>query len=87
MKCPNCQFENPPTAKFCNECGHRLEEAAETGTFVPAFKGERKQVTVLFSDLSGYTAMTEKLNPEEVKELMGRIFGAIAQVVTNTRGS
>ena len=86
MKCPNCQFENPATAKFCNECGHRLEEAAEKGKFVPAFKGERKQVTVLFSDLSGYTAMTEKLDPEEVKGVMSRIFGEIAQVVTKYEG-
>jgi serine/threonine-protein kinase len=23
-KCPNCEFENPETAKFCNECGARL---------------------------------------------------------------
>jgi hypothetical protein len=29
-------------------------------------EGERKQVTVLFTDMAGYTAMTEKLNPEEV---------------------
>jgi TolB-like protein/Tfp pilus assembly protein PilF len=29
-KCPNCEFENPETAKFCNECGSKLtlEESA-----------------------------------------------------------
>jgi rRNA maturation endonuclease Nob1 len=41
MKCPKCQFENPEGAKFCNECGHRLEEVAEAGKSVPAFKGEK----------------------------------------------
>src|SRR5262249_36534660 len=25
MKCPHCQQENPPTAKFCSGCGGRLE--------------------------------------------------------------
>ncbi|MEZ4550138.1 MAG: zinc ribbon domain-containing protein [Desulfobacterales bacterium] len=30
--------------------------------------GERKQVTALFTDLSGYTAMSEKLDPEEIKK-------------------
>ena len=25
MKCPKCQFENPAAAKFCNECGEKLE--------------------------------------------------------------
>jgi class 3 adenylate cyclase len=86
MHCPQCQSENPEGAKFCTECGHRLAEAPQTGTVVPAFEGERKQVTVLFSDLSGYTALTGRLNPEEVKEVMGRIFGEIAQVVTKYEG-
>lgn len=49
-------------------------------------KGERKQVTVLFSDLSGYTAMTERLDPEEVREIMARVFGEIAQVVARYEG-
>jgi class 3 adenylate cyclase/tetratricopeptide (TPR) repeat protein len=49
-------------------------------------EGERKQITVLFSDLSGYTALSEKLDPEEVKELMNRIFGKIARVVTEYEG-
>jgi class 3 adenylate cyclase/tetratricopeptide (TPR) repeat protein len=49
-------------------------------------EGERKQITVLFSDLSGYTALSEKLDPEEVKEIMSRIFGEIAQVVTEYEG-
>jgi class 3 adenylate cyclase/tetratricopeptide (TPR) repeat protein len=53
---------------------------------ITAVPGERKQVTVLFSDLSGYTAMTERLDPEEVKEIMGRVFGEIAQVVTKYEG-
>ncbi|MBW1811864.1 MAG: zinc ribbon domain-containing protein [Deltaproteobacteria bacterium] len=25
MKCPKCQTENPDTAKFCVECGNKLE--------------------------------------------------------------
>jgi class 3 adenylate cyclase/tetratricopeptide (TPR) repeat protein len=52
----------------------------------PAVEAERKQITILFSDLSGYTALTEKLDPEEVKEVMGRIFGEIAQVVAQYEG-
>ncbi len=44
-------------------------------------EGERKHVTVLFSDLSGYTAMSERLDPEEVKEITSRIFGEISKIV------
>lgn len=46
-----------------------------------AIEGERKYVTVLFSDMSGYTAMSERLDPEEVKEITSRIFGEISQIV------
>jgi class 3 adenylate cyclase len=49
-------------------------------------EGERKYVTVLFSDLTGYTAMSEKLDPEELKEIMSRIFGEIEKVVTKYDG-
>jgi len=49
-------------------------------------ESERKHVTVLFSDVSGYTAMTERLDPEEVKEIMSRIFGEIAKVITKYEG-
>jgi len=26
MKCPECQFDNPDTQKFCGECGSKLEK-------------------------------------------------------------
>jgi class 3 adenylate cyclase/tetratricopeptide (TPR) repeat protein len=39
-----------------------------------ALEGERKQVTVLFADVSGFTSLAEKLDPEEVHGLMSRAF-------------
>ena len=86
LECPRCNAEIFPGDKFCGECGQRLEEAVAAETEVPEAEGERKHVTVLFSDLSGYTTMTKKLDPEEVKEIMSRIFGDIAQVVTKYEG-
>lgn len=91
--CPSCGYAAPFGAKFCSECGGSL---AGTDTSTPSTAQipermslndhERKQVTVLFSDLSGYTAMTEKLDPEEVKEIMDRIFGKISRVVVKYEG-
>ena len=111
MKCLKCQFENREEAKFCRECGVKLEFAcSECGTVYDpnskfcdecGFKfdqdmvpqkheaktdGERKHVTVLFSDLSGYTAMSEKLDPEEVKEITGKIFGEISKIIAKYDG-
>jgi class 3 adenylate cyclase len=48
--------------------------------------GERKHVTVLFSDLSGYTVMSEKMDPEEVKEIITRILGQIKSVISKYNG-
>jgi class 3 adenylate cyclase len=111
MKCPECQFENREKARFCKECGTRLELACqicgavyESGSkFCDecghslvqesqnekaefASEGERKHVTVLFSDLSGYTAMSEKLDPEEVKEITGRILDDVSKIVSKYGG-
>ena len=86
LECPRCNAEIFPGDKFCGECGQPLDEVTKIKTLVPEAEGERKHVTVLFSDLSGYTAMSEKLDPEEVKEIMSRIFGEIAQVVINYEG-
>ena len=48
--------------------------------------GERKYVTALFSDMSGYTAMSEKLDPEEVKEITSQIFGEISRIIDQYEG-
>jgi len=85
--CPQCGADILPSDKFCGECGQKLDNAKEeTEKPTAEVEGERKHVTVLFSDLSGFTAMSERLDPEEVKEIMSRVFGEIAQVVAKYEG-
>ncbi len=83
--CPDCGAEVLPEDKFCGECGQRLG-GEETEKVIPASEGERKHVTVLFSDLSGYTAMSERLDPEEVKGFTTHIFGEIAKIIVKYDG-
>jgi hypothetical protein len=52
-----------------------------------AFEGERKQVTVLFSDVSGFTAMSERLDPEDVHAIMDRAFEVILAAVHQYEGT
>jgi len=75
--CPKCNSPNPSQFKFCGECGQELGEGAQKEKIPPEPEGERKFVTAMFSDLSGYTSMSEKLDPEEIKEIMSRIFGEV----------
>ena len=51
-----------------------------------AIEGERKQVTVMFTDVSGFTALSERLDPEDVHEIMDRCFEVILAAVHATRG-
>ncbi|MEE8394434.1 MAG: zinc ribbon domain-containing protein [bacterium] len=77
MECPKCRHGNPDGAKFCNECGNDLSRLSTptAKTAAPAPQGERRQATVVFSDLSGYTALNERLDPEEVEAVMRRAGG------------
>ncbi|MEH6345969.1 MAG: adenylate/guanylate cyclase domain-containing protein [Bermanella sp.] len=51
----------------------QLVELQNQSLSAPQSEGERRQATIAFSDLSGYTAMSEKLDPEEVQKLMSEI--------------
>jgi len=87
LLCPSCGHPFEVDNLFCDECGQKLEKEEVTERKEPSIEGERKQVTVLFSDLSGYTAMSEKLDPEEVREIMSQVFGGITSVVSKYEGS
>src|SRR5215470_11759093 len=52
-----------------------------------AIEGERKIVTVMFSDVSGFTAMSEKLDPEDVHGIMDRVFEVILDSVHRHEGT
>jgi class 3 adenylate cyclase/tetratricopeptide (TPR) repeat protein len=138
MKCPKCQFENPESAKFCSECGNKLEircpecekvnplgskfcnECGRTLTFLVSpppkelsfdeklakiqrylpqdltekilaqkdkIEGERKQVTVMFCDMEGFTKLTEKLGSEETYALMDQVYEILIHKVHDYEGT
>ena len=92
LACPGCGNDNRPGVKFCGKCGHDLsqpvapEKTPAKASEPSAPTGERRQATVLFSDLSGYTAMNERLDPEEVEGIMSRIKAEAGKIVESHGG-
>ncbi|MDE0682657.1 MAG: AAA family ATPase [Candidatus Poribacteria bacterium] len=93
--CANCGFLNP-SFKFCGECGMPLDgtprsaelPAADTVSIEQRLPhgAERRQLTVLFCDIVDSTAFTEKLDPEELRNLLEVYRTCIMEVVLAQNG-
>ena len=52
-----------------------------------AIGGEKRVMTVLISDLRGFTSLSEELEPEAVTRLLNFYFGRMVDVITRYRGT
>ncbi len=87
LSCPHCAAINPLDNRFCDSCGKRLPGGETKGDSVSEkIDAGRKYVTVLFSDLSGYTSMSEKMDPEELREITSHVFREISRIVDRYEG-
>jgi class 3 adenylate cyclase len=111
--CPNCGERNPPEYGFCGECGHNLAQPSEPTPkelsfdekiekiqkYLPGgltekilsqrgkIEGERKQVTVMFADLEGFTPLVEKIGPEEAYSIMDQVYEILIHRVHDYEGT
>jgi class 3 adenylate cyclase/predicted ATPase len=89
-RCPSCGAQAPPEARFCMSCGTQLDQAPAAppaARQIERHPEERRQVTVLFADLSGYTAFAERMDPEAVKTLVDRALMRLGQEVERYGGT
>ena len=80
LVCASCGAENREGARFCDSCGAPLAETA------PA-REVRKVVTVLFCDVSGSTALGERIDPESLRRVMSRYFETAKSIVERHGGT
>ncbi len=90
VKCRRCRKANPSDSQFCAHCGAKLAAVNRRSTrsraddtppgdgfsSVPPGRldGERRQVTVMFCDMAGFTSMVSSLGPEASYTLMNQIY-------------
>ena len=86
-RCPACNTKAPPEARFCMSCGATLDFATGSPSRPEQPPEERRQVTVLFADLSGYTAFAERMDPEGVKSLIDRVLLRLGREVERHGGT
>jgi len=113
FSCPECSKINPPGSKFCNECGHNLtspqepvekelsfdEKIDKIQRYLPQgltekilsqkdkIEGERKQVTVMFCDMEGFTRLSEMLGIEDAYSIMDEVYEILIHKVHDYEGT
>jgi adenylate cyclase len=85
MTCTGCGFEILADFAFCPRCGSPRVPAVAAAA-KPRADADRRQVTVLFADLCGFTALSERLDPEEVRAFQGALFDSLGQAIARYGG-
>jgi class 3 adenylate cyclase/tetratricopeptide (TPR) repeat protein len=80
QSCPACGQENPDGFRLCGMCGAALAPAA-------AAREERKVVTVLFTDLVGFTSRSERLDPEDVRATLSPYYSRLRAEIERHGGT
>jgi class 3 adenylate cyclase len=80
LVCSSCEAENREGARFCDSCGAPLAETAPV-------REVRKVVTVLFCDVTGSTALGERIDPESLRRGMARYFETAKVIAARHGGS
>ncbi len=91
--CPSCGAVTQPQAKFCSECGLRLTALpqfappeVQRAPVSPDAGAERRHLTVMFCDLVGSTTLASKLDPEDLRDVIGAYQRCVTDVVTRRGG-
>ena len=85
--CPACSSAVELGQKFCGECGHQLAPGpARPPAPRPDMEAERRQITVMFCDMVGSTALSGRLDPEDLRDIMHTYQNTAAGAVSRFDG-
>jgi adenylate cyclase len=64
-----------------------VEELLKDPSTMPSLKSERRMVSILFSDIAGFTSMSESLPPDEVEHILNEYLTAMSEIVFTNDGT
>jgi class 3 adenylate cyclase/tetratricopeptide (TPR) repeat protein len=79
IACPSCGRQNPDDARFCSNCGHALVSRVRAE--------ERRHVTALFADLVSSTALSDRHDPEIVRNVVSQFFERATEAIRRYGGT
>jgi len=80
LACESCGSQNPDGFRLCGFCGTPLAD-------VGAASESRRVVTILFADVTGSTSLGEQMDPEALRDVMGRFFASMREVIERHGGT
>ncbi|WP_430678824.1 AAA family ATPase [Mesorhizobium album] len=101
QRCPACGAESQAGKKFCGDCGspltgpgsHEVSRAAPveypslpSAPDTISSGAERRQIAVMFCDLVGSTTLSARLDPEDLRGVIGAYHARVADVVGKHEG-
>lgn len=92
--CEVCSTANLAASRFCSQCGRPLLtsgilSAVDRGVARSPILGDeqRRPVTVVFADIVGFTSLSERLDPEEVRDVTAACFGRLVEEIVRRGGA
>jgi adenylate cyclase len=85
VRCRTCGAATRRAARFCDQCGSSLADAARgprrTPTAEDAERGDRRIVTALFADLVDYVRLVAEYDPEDVRRQVDSALLAMVEAI------
>jgi class 3 adenylate cyclase len=87
-RCEACDTPALTDARFCSNCGRRLWVAAEPATPAEPVHAavQRRQLTVMFCDLVGSSALSAALDPEDFSDIIAAFHRVVTDVTAGHGG-
>src|SRR2546425_7242041 len=89
LTCTACGARLRPAHRFCPNCGAPTTPPGTGLQLAPgtAVHEDRRLVSVVFADLSGSTPLGERLDPEDLRRILGAFFAALVRPIQRYEGT